>query len=369
MLTTVKLRTAFLLALSWTTFFLAFFISVTILLAILVLKATTFRTVDLYLTQFNQAARTTTPELVGMVLGGWQYPVTQTNQRKNLLILGTDSLANRVGQPALTDTLIIASLNLENGQVSLLSLPRDLWLDSAQAKINALYAFGKEQGLSKPEDHSARFISELTSIPIHHTLVISLDQVAQVIDLLGGIEIEVKEGFVDEQFPRSDVDINVVRDPQLLYETVEFKPGRQTMNGDRALKYIRSRHSSGNQGNDTARTQRQQAVIAALIQKVRTPDLWKNPKVAGELFTFYRYNFESSLPPQEVIATARELWPHRSSVELKSAVVSTYPEDEHGVLTHPGLSPTRYFGQWVYIVRDQSLFQSEVHQKLSIPKE
>jgi LCP family protein required for cell wall assembly len=297
-----------------------------------------------------------------VVQGHAAAPITDEVGRKNILVLGVDSLATRPGSPALTDTMMVVSLNTRNGEIHTLPLPRDLWSAEYQTRLNALYAYGADRYPETPERFPAEVISQLTSQPIHHTLVISLEQLATLIDTLGGITVDVPQGFVDEEFPRPDVDVTRVQDPKLLYQRIEFVTGPQTMNGERALQYIRSRHSSGEQGDDSARQERQQQVIKALLSTLTSVKTWQDPQVIGQLTKHYLEWFGQSLPPQEVIATAKVLWPQRRNVRLQIHELGVYPEQENGLLIHP--DPRLYQNQWIYILREPEQFKEEVKKAL-----
>jgi LCP family protein required for cell wall assembly len=302
-------------------------------------------------------------ELKATVDTGWHAQPTQTNGRKNILLLGTDTLPNRGDVPALTDTLMLASINLETGSIKTLPLPRDLWSDGYKTKINALYSYGKERYPDKPEQFSTEVISEMTGVPIHHTIVVTIGTVSQIIDVVGGVEVNVIDGFTDTQFPRSDVDITKERDPKKLYETITFTPGKQVMNGETALKYMRSRHSEGDTGTDIARGIRQQQVIDALLQKSKDPEIIGNPQKLGELYAFYTKTFGTVFPVTEAIATGKMLYPHKDAISHASSAITVYPEDPNGIIVNP---PVTKYKQWVYEIRDPEKFKTEVQKDLGI---
>lgn len=316
--------------------------------------------------QFTTSAQTSTSELLANAYAGWRKTPAQTNGRQNILILGLDALPTRGEAPGLTDTIILASLDLTTGSINAISFPRDLWHPEYLTRINALYFYGQERNPAKPYAFPETVMSEWTQLPIHHTIVLTLDQVAELINMVGGITIDVQEGFTDDLFPRPDVDVTVVRDPAILYKTVTFEAGVQEMTGERALEYIRSRKSEGDTGGDGARSQRQQQVIAALLSKVTQPQTLANPTRAGQLYHYYQTNFNQYLPLPEAIAIAKKLWPVRQDVSFIGHSLSIYPENPDGVLVHPPLA--QYGGQWLYTVRNTEAFQQEIKQALAWPE-
>ncbi len=336
--------------------FLSIFLVIT---AIVVAGWTAFQ-----VSQFTQAAQTTPAQLLTLATVGLNTSPVQTDGKKNILILGIDSLATRGNAPALTDTMILLSLDMKTGAISSLSFPRDLWLDDLKTRVNALYFYGIERYPDQPERFPTEVFAQLTGVPIHHTIVVSLDDLGQLIDLVGGVRIDVQSGFVDDQFPRTDVDVTVERDPAKLYERIEFTTGEHTFDGPTALKYIRSRHAEGDQGTDDARSARQQQVIEALLSKTTQPSLWLNPTRAGTMYRFYADHFADDFSMIEAIATARTLLPHRQQLGFSGQGLSIYPTDPAGVITHPPVQA--YQGQWVYVIREVDEFQREVKQKLHL---
>lgn len=315
--------------------------------------------------KFVRAAGISQPAFLAELSTGWKSAPAQDDGHKNLLILGTDGVAGRGSVPELTDTMMLVSINTANGTVHTLPLPRDLWSDAYQTKINALYAYGHDRSPERPEQFPEEVLSELTGLPIHHTVVLSLEQLKTLIDLLGGVEITVETGFTDPLFPRSGVDVTVERDPAVLYETISFESGQQTLSGERALQYIRSRHSEDEQGHDLARGKRQQQVIAAIFQKLlNVKSLVLDPQLTANLYTFYTKNFAQSLPVGELVSTAHALLPHRKNIQFTSHELADIDDDPvNGVLENPP-AQRRYQNQWVYTIADPDQFKATIHSKL-----
>lgn len=346
----------FLKAQLYTLLFLLLFFGLTLLggLGIATLK---FR-------QFSQASGLTWSQVVEIFKTGWEQPVTATNGRVNFLILGLDSLVTRGDVPALTDTMMMVSLNLNKAQVNTLSFPRDLWHADYQTRINALYHYGLERSPGQPEAFPTQVLSELTGVGIHHAVVVSFDQVSQLIDLLGGIEIDVPVGFVDDQFPRTDVDVRVVHDPALLYKRIEFASGKQIMTGEKALEYMRSRKSGDDEGTDVARGSRQQLVVDAILAKLRQKSTLTNLVLMGKLYRYYQSNFGQVIGPSELVAMGKRLWPVRGQFQVSNHNFTIFPDDPTGVIVHP--EPRLYRGEWVYVVTDLTKFQQFTQAKLGI---
>lgn len=316
------------------------------------------------LNQFIANSGISRQELSETVKRGWSQPVVATNDRKNILLLGVDTLKTRGNSLPLTDTMMLVSMNVKTGEVHTLPLPRDLWSGEYKTKINALYTYGLERYPNEPERFPREVIEQMTGVPVHHTIVLSMEQVAEIIDLLGGIEVNIDKSFTDNEFPRTDVDVTSEKDPAKLYETVSFEQGKHVLTGERALKYIRSRHSEDEEGTDLARSQRQQQVISAVVTKLRQRAVIFNPKLMGKLYSYYNTNFAKYFSPVEGIATVKQLFPARDKIVIESHGLTIYPEVEDGLIEHP---PTKnYDKQWVYIVRDQEQFPAAVKELLAL---
>ena len=319
------------------------------------------------LNSFAKLANTSISELKTTIETGWNMPVSHTNYKKNILLLGLDSLESRPGSPALTDTIMLLSLDLKSGQISRISLPRDLWSSKYQTRINALYFYGQEKYPQEPQRFAQETIQDLTGVDIHHTIVISMDSVTKIIDILGGIEVYVEQGFTDTQFPRPNVDVTKVFNPKELYQTITFEEGAQHMNSERVLQFIRSRKAEDDQGTDLARSQRQQIVIYSIFEKLNNLHPLKDATILAELFRYYNNNYSRQFSIEEGIATIKTILPVRKNINFSSSSLSIYPEDKFGVITNP---PTyKYSGEWVYEILDKEVFKKEILEKLNIPTE
>lgn len=342
-------------AVGWTLFFLFIFLLLTgVGLGIFAWqKANTFA----------QNAGSTIPELYQTAKTGWHTKPEQNDGHINFLILGTDNLANRGHAVALTDTMLVASLNTKTGNVSMYSIPRDLWIPDYKTKVNALYTYGNDRYPTEPQRFPREVLESMLGIKIHHTMILNLETLAQLIDTIGGIDVPIKEGFIDTQFPRPDVDVTTEHDPAKLYETVEFKTGIEHMSGDRVLEFVRSRHSTTDQGNDLARALRQQTVVFALINQLKQPRFYFDVARAGKLYAFYIQHFAQYLPITEMIGIGKSLYPVMKNIKFTVGEPSVFPDSPDGSIIHPPVS-AKYQQQWVYEVKDPSQFQNEAKQKL-----
>lgn len=224
--------------------------------------------------------------------------------RVNILMLGKGGPGHDGAD--LTDTILIASIDPTAKEMSLLSIPRDFWVktDKGQSKINAVYANAKYAVLNgkKTADIKDRAekaglaaieseIEEVAGIPIHYNVMVDFTAFEKAINTVGGVDINVdKNGVVYER----------------LYDTTRGKPyildvkqGQQHFDGQRALFYARSRHTSAR--GDFDRAARQQAVIIALKNKIVSAGTYGNPVKVTQLVNEFGSHVTSNLSTGEVL--------------------------------------------------------------------
>jgi LCP family protein required for cell wall assembly len=186
----------------------------------------------------------------------------------NFLLIGSD---RRPGGSFRTDTLVIAMLRPKEGQVSLISIPRDLWVyipDYGNQRINVAYQQGELSGYpgGGPGLLSATILYNL-GVRIDHTAMVEFDGFRHIIDTLGGIDVPVACPYTDWHLIDPSYDPNLEANWQLY----TIGPGVVHMDGDLALWYARSRMRS----SDFDRGRRQQETLRAIYQRVLQTDTIK----------------------------------------------------------------------------------------------
>lgn len=221
---------------------------------------------------------------VGKLLIDGGAELKKTDGRVNVLLLG---MAGGIHDgPDLTDTIIIVSFDTNKHTVSLLSLPRDIWSDALKDKINSAYHYGEEKKKGGGMVLARAVMEDVSGLPMHYVVTLDFTQFENLIDVLGGIDVNVTTGFTDTEFPIAGKENDECDgDPKFLcrYETITFTTGVQHMDGTTALKYVRSRHAEGDEGTDFARGRRQQDVIFALKEKIMKLQPWFHPSIATNL--------------------------------------------------------------------------------------
>ncbi len=173
----------------------------------------------------------------------------------------------------LTDSIMLASLNEDSKKVTLLSIPRDLYIAypgwKGAGRINSLYDIGMRDKVWI--QYLADKVSEITGQPIDHYMVIDFSGFKQIVDILWGIQVDVPNDLIDHEYPDGEND---------RYITFSIKKWLQKLNGDTALKYARSRHST----SDFDRSTRQQLIIKAIKEKALSLGYITNPQKLWELY-------------------------------------------------------------------------------------
>jgi len=115
---------------------------------------------------------------------------------------------------------------------------------------------------------------------------------------LSGIEVNVENGFTDKLYPIEGRENDTCEGDTTFtcrYEAITFNPGVQTMNGETALKFVRSRHAEGTEGTDIAREARQQKIVEAIKEKITQPKVLLNPKVDAAMFNIVKKYVETDI--------------------------------------------------------------------------
>ncbi|MCL4397855.1 LCP family protein [Patescibacteria group bacterium] len=286
------------------------------------------------------------------------FTLKNDNGRTNILVLGVGGGTH--DGPNLTDTMIVVSAvtklpkdNTPVPPITLISIPRDIYLDSLPGKINSAYDLG---GLTQAETA----VATVTGLPIHYAVRIDFSVFEKIIDTIGGIDVNVTNTLDDYQYPIdgkendtcgfSEAEVasraaTIIDDQTAFaafpcrYEHLHFDPGLQHMDGTTALKFVRSRHAQWPEGSDFARSQRQQLVIKAIRDKVFTlPSLLnvgQDLAIYNQLKSHIDTDFDFS-SPQDLLNLALK---YRSaslrSITLDENVLVNPPQDQRGWILIP----------------------------------
>lgn len=208
--------------------------------------------------------------------------VSDNNVMKGYTTIGLIGLDGRDGElksGARSDTMIIASINNDTKKVKLVSVYRDTYLrigedsegNGQYDKANAAYKKGG------PE----QFLSMLnTNLDLNVTDFVSVDfqAVAEAVELLGGIDVELKE---EEVVHLNNYCVETSKVTGMDYTPLEEKAGVHHLNGVQAVSYARIRYTSG---NDFRRAARQREVIYKIVEKAKNSDIATLSKILDKVF-------------------------------------------------------------------------------------
>ncbi len=207
-------------------------------------------------------------------------------QRVNVLLLGSDNDTQKFaggnglpGNGVLTQTIIVVSLDPASKTISLISIPRDSWVNMPGE--NSCMKLDEIAGVGNSPQQAIQFertvVERDYGIPIWRYAWVGLAGFVKVINTLGGVDVDVLHPIVDDAYPN-----DVGNGDQYAYKTLYIPAGPQHLDGETALEYVRSRHSDLT--GDFGRSQRQQSVLLALEKKASTGNLAdKIPDLATDL--------------------------------------------------------------------------------------
>jgi polyisoprenyl-teichoic acid--peptidoglycan teichoic acid transferase len=228
-------------------------------------------------------------------------------------------------EPENTDVLMVSRVDLDAGTVRSMSFPRDLLVEIPGVgfdKINRAYDYG-----SKAADGDWDAGVALMTQTMELNFGLTFDGVATtnfkgfeaVVDALGGIEVDNPYDLADSEYPTEDYGV----------KEIFYPAGVQTLNGEQALEFSRTRHQDGDDG----RVMRQQLVLAALLKKAQDP---ATVKKLPELVKAAKDAVTTNIPAD-------------LQMKLIAAVPSISPEDVvFGTMTQYLWGDTTSSGMWVY---------------------
>ncbi|WP_420822672.1 LCP family protein [Streptomyces atratus] len=200
-----------------------------------------------------------------------ERPASVVHDAENILLIGSDSRAGDNhkygrddGGSQRSDTTILLHLAANRKSVTAMSLPRDLMVEipvchkadgTATKKQFAQFNWAFEFGGTAC---TVRTVEKLTGVRIDHQMVVDFNGFKDMVDAVHGVEVCLKK-------PVDDTDAHL-----------KLPAGRQKLNGEQALGYVRARKSIGN-GSDTERMDRQQQFLGALVNKVQSNGVLLNP--------------------------------------------------------------------------------------------
>lgn len=261
----------------------------------------------------------------------------------NIALFGLGSRTpGSLGEGELSDTIIIASINNETKEVRLMSVYRDTYLnraDDTYGKCNAAYSKGGPK-------QAMEMLNTNLDLNIKYYVSIDFTALIKTVDLLGGVEIDVKEEEIDAingyMYETTEIAEKAEDDSINPYNDFITEPGLQTLYGVQATAYCRIR-KAGN--NDFERTERQRRVIEQIVEKAKSAGLGTINSIIDEVFPLIATN----IPQTTLIGMAASMM----SYELgESSGFPSYRSD------------ARMDGQQVVVPADLVANVTELHKFL-----
>ena len=223
-------------------------------------------------------------------------PSDRLNMKKNIVVLGVDERAEEhdVGR---SDTLFVVMFDTDKKAASLLSIPRDTRVrikGHGWDKINHAYAYGGRELTQKTTE-------ELLGIHINNYVMVDFNGYKGLVDAIGGVDIDVEKDMY-------------------YYDTwdgfkIDLKKGRQHLDGQTAIQYVRYRDEEG----DIGRIRRQQHFIMAVYERITSANMLLHiPGLAKQLTNMVK----TDLPLSDMVDLGRAL---HSMVKEKGLAMATVP--------------------------------------------
>ena len=249
-----------------------------------------------------------TPAPAEIVLPDWQG-----KERVNILLLGIDQRQSEQG-PWRTDTMILVSIDPATKSAGMLSLPRDLWVPIPgfeESRINNAHFYGDAFNYPGGGPALAKKTMQYNlGIPVHYYVRLNFTAFEKLVDLIGGIDVQVERTIDDPEYPEFD---------GFGFDPFHIDAGLQHMDGKIALKYARSRHDDPL--GDFGRARRQQQVMLAIRDKVLKANMIPQllPR-AGEIASTLGDAIQTDLSVQQVLELAK-LGSQIDSTRIKQGII------------------------------------------------
>lgn len=199
---------------------------------------------------------------------------TEVEGITNVLLIGLD--ARNPENSSRSDTIMILTIDSIHKKLKVTSIMRDTYVQLPkydEQKINHSYFYGQAPLLMDTIEYNF-------NINLDDYAIIDFDGFKHLVDLVGGLDINVEEYMIDEL----NLCIKELGNTDSIYIT---EPGLQHLTGEQVLGYSRMRHLKG---DGYARTERQREVVSLLLNKVSDTSVFKYPKIASEMLPFLKTN-------------------------------------------------------------------------------
>lgn len=232
------------------------------------------------------------------------------NEGLTFLLLGIDTKDLSIDSKERSDTMMLCNIDRSTGKVSILSIPRDTRAfirgRKSEEKINHAHAYGG------PE-LSVKAVKDLLGIDLDYFVRVDYKIVKEYVDLIGGVEVDVPQNMHYE---------DPTADPPLY---IDLKEGRQVLDGDKSLQFLRFRKGYKDQDIGRIRAQ-QQFIQATMKQSLKPGNIIRLPQIIS---TYYKY-VDTNIPLDQILIYATKAKDF-SSDNMEMATIPGEPKTINGI--------------------------------------
>ena len=225
----------------------------------------------------------------------------------NILVVGQSSRAGEESRMA--DTTMLVSVNTFDGTITVYSVLRDSYVKlpdykghvCGRAKFTVCYGLGYQWGgIAGAMEMTNICMRDNFGVEVDYNVEIDFESFIRVVDLLGGIKVELTQAEAD-YLNKDD-----------LYVRYDVQAGEQYLDGMAALSYARMRKAEGDSDSDIKRSARQRLVLEKLLDKVRGLSLAELQSVANTLLP----EITTTMTPGDILEVATKILPVLKSVQI-----------------------------------------------------
>jgi len=290
----------------------------------------------------------------------------EKEDRINILLMGMRGADDPAGG-TLADTIMVASIEPKANRMSLVSIPRDLYvknsINGGSTKINAVHALGEQGGKGQGIEAMKTIISEVSGVPIHYGVKIDFRGFKSLVDSLGGVKIHLDTNFSEplqflgatgrcdlttftvptgqvETKKNTDVkgrttvrhyDLCATKTPSECGGNFKLNAGDLTLTGDQALCFVRSRDTT----SDFERAKRQQIIIQKIQEQATSLGTLSDFNKVNGMLTALGDNVKTDLQAWEM----KRLYDMYKGMQNPQVIQRVLENTEEGLLYNPEQNP------------------------------